>query len=316
MRRLIFLILLVSICSIQAQKSAELKQVTSLIQQKKIEQAQSLLTTILQENKDFAEAHYLLGVVYMMRGDYDHAIAELKDAIAINGTEYKYYERLGDAYGLKAQKGSIFSALFVIGDMRSNWEKAIELKPDIVSARERLFSYYLVAPGIAGGDMEKALSLANEVLKLQPARGHVLLARYHQKSKEPNKAEQEYLKAVAIDSSNGNLANSLGYFYLNEGKSQKAKFWPNRYIALQAENPNAYDSKGDCFVKTEEYDSALTMYEIALQKDPAFESSLFKRAGMLKKLNQTEQLKEAVQSYLTQYPEGRFADQAKALLKD
>ncbi len=316
MRRIFWIFILFAVCTVQAQKPAEIERVTDLLQSGKTEQAQKLLKEMLRENETLADARYLLGVIHLMRGDYERAIEELERAIAINGNDYTYYERLGDAYGLKAQKGNIFSALFVIGDMRSSWEKAIELKPDVVSARERLFTYYLVAPGIAGGDMDKALMLAGEVVKLNPVRGHLLLGRYYQKSEEMAKAEQEYMTAVRLDSTNVNTINTIGYFYLNRDEPQKALPWFTRYVKLAPDAPNAYDSRGDCFVKNGQPDSALVMFKIALSKDPQFEPSLYKQAKMLKRLGRRAEARTACALYLKQYPDGRYAEEIKSLFEE
>ncbi len=316
MWRIFWLIFLFGVCTVPAQQQTEIEQVTNLLQLKKTEQAQKLLKKMLRENKSFADARYLLGVVFLMQGDYEHAIEELKHAIELNGTDYRYHERLGDAYGLKAQKGNIFSALFVIGDMRSSWGKAIELKPDVVSARERLFTYYLVAPGIAGGDMDKALFLAGEVLKLNPAHGHLLMGRYYQKSEEMVKAEQEYMAAARLDSANVNTINTIGYFYLKQDEPQKALSWFNRYVKLAPDAPNAYDSRGDCFVKSGQPDSALAMFETALSKDPQFESSLYKQAKTLKRLHRKPEARKACAQYLQRYPDGRYVEEIKSLFKE
>jgi Tfp pilus assembly protein PilF len=200
--------------------------------------------------------------------------------------------------------------------MRSSWEKAIELKPDVVSARERLFTYYLVAPGIAGGDMDKALMLAGEVVKLNPVRGHLLLGRYYQKSEEMAKAEQEYMTAVRLDSTNVNTINTIGYFYLNRDEPQKALPWFTRYVKLAPDAPNAYDSRGDCFVKNGQPDSALVMFKIALSKDPQFEPSLYKQAKMLKRLGRRAEARTACALYLKQYPDGRYAEEIKSLFEE
>jgi len=313
--KIIFIILLFGI-TLQAQQQDIFNQVEELLNARKTKQAEQILHKLLNTHKKNADVFYYLGVVYLIDGDSEKAIEQFEQAIDINDADYRYYENLGDAYGLKAQQGSIFSALFVIRKMRSNWEKAIELKPDLVSARERLFSYYLAAPGLAGGDEEKALDLAKEVLQLKPASGHMLMARYYVKQEQTDKAEKEFLTAAAIDSSNGQLLNQIGYFYLNQSNPKKALPWFNRYIIVQPDQPNPYDSKGDCFVKSEMYDSALVMYETALQKDDRFESSLYNKAKMFQKLSRKEEAKLAFRLYLQQYPKGRYADQADEFLDD
>ncbi len=311
-----FLFVLLLTFALFAQTQEKNKRITELLNSGKTRQAEQRLLKKLSVNPKQPEVIYYLGIVNLMDGDYEKAIDHFAEAIKLDDSDYRFYENLGDAYGMKAQKGSIFKAVFVIGDMRSNWEKAIELKPDLVSARERLFSYYLMAPGIAGGDDEKALTLANEVLQLNPAAGHMLLARFYSKQEKSELAEKEFLAAAAIDSTNGNIFNQAGYFYLRQNKPKKALNWFSKYVALEPENSNAYDSKGDAFLKSEQYDSALVMFETALQKNPSFESSLFKRAKTLKKLNHKSQARQAARAYLKKYPDGRYSGKAEDIIDD
>lgn len=300
----------------QAQPPDSNKQISDLLNARNTRQAQQILLKKLAVNPEQPEVIYYLGIVHLMEGDYEKAIARFEQAIKLDDGDYRFYEHLGDAYGMKAQRGSLFKAIFVIGDMRSNWEKAIKLKPDLVSARERLFSYYLMAPGIAGGDDDKALALAGEVLHLNPASGHILLARYYGKKEKPALAEREFLSAAAIDSANGSILNQIGYFYLNRDKINKALNWFSRYTALEPDNPNAYDSKGDAFLKAEQFDSALVMFDTALEKNPLFEAALFKKAKTLKRLKRESEARVALQTYLKQFPEGRFSEKAKDLIDD
>ncbi len=305
-----FLVFII-IFRLSAQTTADFDSVQTLLNKRQTVKAKSMLQKWIEDDSKQAQSHYYLGVVYLIEGDYEQSIEALEEAIELNGSDYRFYERLGDAYGLKAQKGGMIKAVFAIGDMRENWEKAIKLNPDLVSARERLFSYFSEAPGIAGGDKEKAFKLAQEVLTLKPASGHMLLARYYQKMEEQKEAEYEMMQAVKLDSLNINLINQIGYFYLSQDKPQKALTWMNKYVRLDPDNPNAWDSRGDCFVKMAKFDSALVMYDNALAKDKRFEPSLYNRAVSLQELGRSGEAREAFAHYLKLYPKGRYAKDAK-----
>ena len=299
-----------------AQDSGPFEQVQELLRNRETVKAEQIIRNILTSDENNAEALYYLGVVHLVNGDYEQAIDQLEEAIELNDKDYRFFERLGDAFGMKAQKAGIFKAMFVIGDMRSNWEKAIELNPGLVPARERLISYYLAAPGIAGGDDDKALKLAQEVIELDPAKGYYLRSRYYTKVQEPDNAEKDLLKSVELDSTNGDILNNIAYFYLNQNKLQLSKKYFNQYIAHYKDEPNPYDSKGDYFVKTGQLDSALVMYQTAIQKNPNFEPSLYNQALMLKDLSRLEEAKQAAGKYLNKFPDGRYADAAQKIIDD
>lgn len=300
----------------QSADSSAFAKIERLIRSGKHQSARTELQHLQARGQAPADIYYYRGVLALVEEDADAAIDLFKKAIEAREDDYRFYENLGDAYGLKAQQGSMFSALFVVSDMRESWQKAIELKPDIVSARTRLFSYYLVAPGIAGGDDDKALALAGEVLKLEPATGHTLKARYYVKQKDRSAAEKEYLAAQKAAPKNGNVANQLGYFYLSGKDYPKASYWFKYYRSLAPNDANAYDSSGDYYRATAHYDSALVMYETALQKNPGFQSSLYNRALCLKKLQRFAEAKQAARAYLKQFPKGRYAENAAQLAGD
>lgn len=307
---------LIFVSFLSAQISTKFEHVKELLNKRNSAQAEKILINILNEDENQPDVYYYLGVASLINQDYESAIDRLGKAIDLNDNDYRYYEQLGDAFGLKAQKTNIFSAIFVIKHMRTNWEKAVELNPEIVSARERLFSYYAEAPGIAGGDLEKALMYANQVLSLEPAKGHLLFSRYYTKIENDQEAEKELLAAVRLDSLNSDLLNRLGYHYLGRESPQKAMAVFNKAVGLSPDNPNSYDSKGDCFMHIEQHDSALAMFEKALEKNPEFEPSLYNRAHTLHLLNRIEQAKEAGRHYLRKYPDGRFASKAKKIVGD
>ncbi len=57
-----------------------------------------------------------------------------------------------NAHGAIAQKAGVsFKGMGAIRKGRSAWEKAIELDPKHLGARQTLILFFLAAPGIAGG---------------------------------------------------------------------------------------------------------------------------------------------------------------------
>src|SRR5439155_24492513 len=95
--------------------------------------------------------------------------------------------------------------------VKREFERAVELDVTLIAPREGLVTFYSVAPGIMGGSMDKAREQANEILKLNPLRGHWQLAQLAERQKDTVAAEHEYKTAVsaAPDSAAGyyQLAN-------------------------------------------------------------------------------------------------------------
>jgi hypothetical protein len=63
---------------------------------------------------------------------------------------------------MRAQQVNRLKALTMAGDIRGAYEKAVQLEPGNRTARFALFNFYFVAPGIAGGGLDKARVFAEQ----------------------------------------------------------------------------------------------------------------------------------------------------------
>ena len=102
---------------------------------------------------------------------YPQAAAWLARAIAFDGTHATYYLWLGRTYGYQAQHAPAGAQFFLARKVRTCLEKAVELNPELVEARVDLLSFYLQAPSLVGGGVEKAKLQAAEIAKRDPAQG-------------------------------------------------------------------------------------------------------------------------------------------------
>ncbi len=78
-----------------------------------------------------------------------------------------HYQR-ARALGRLAQYRGILQSLFMAGDIRSGFEKAIELNPNHGGAHHGLAVFHAQAPFIAGGDGSKAVPLFERALEIDP----------------------------------------------------------------------------------------------------------------------------------------------------
>jgi Flp pilus assembly protein TadD len=67
-------------------------------------------TTVVQKTTDDAEMHFKQGMMYAGRGDYDNAIMELQQSIAVKPTS-KAYSNLGVAYMKTGKTNKALDAL-------------------------------------------------------------------------------------------------------------------------------------------------------------------------------------------------------------
>ena len=112
-------------------------------------------------------------------GRYKQAAAWLERAIAVEGTQAAYYLWLGRTYGYQAQHAPSGEQFFLARKVRKSLEKAVELNPDLVEARVDLLAFYLQAPSLLGGSIEKAKLQAAEIAKRDPDQGLQAWQRCH-----------------------------------------------------------------------------------------------------------------------------------------
>lgn len=113
-------------------------------------------------------AGYLLsGKNHFMLGDYKKAIDFFEKALALAPSSSESELWLGRAWGRRAESGSPLAMIYA-SRTRQCFEKAIALDPHNREAKNDLFDFYLNAPGILGGGMDKAETAAASIAGERP----------------------------------------------------------------------------------------------------------------------------------------------------
>ncbi|MBZ4042035.1 tetratricopeptide repeat protein [Flavobacterium hibisci] len=134
--------------------------------------------------------------------------------------EADYYYKYGGCLGMRALEVNKIKAFGMVDDMKSSFEKAIDLNPKHLPARWALIELYLQLPGILGGSESKALKYSNELAKLSPVDGHLSKGRIDEYFKRYDSAEKNYIKANEIGKSKVTF-QKLYNLYLNKLKEPK-----------------------------------------------------------------------------------------------
>ncbi len=321
-----FLIILI-ISSFSFAQDDRLDEAKKFIENQEFELAKPILEFLYEQDEENPEVNYWFGVSSLMQNNYDDAIDYFDVAIEGDATNHLYYNMIGNAYGMKAQNAGIFKAAFAAPKAKDSWEKAVELNPDFLDSKLALFQYYIHAPGIMGGDNEKALQVANDLIKRNFALGHVHLANYYLLAEEnPEKAEQELKHTLIADTTdslyyrikNGNLdiLNNLGYHYLRNENYPRSKSFFSKAIEIGPNRPNPHDSMGDYYVAIVKYDSALICFENALKQNPKFAASKYNKGRMLEKLDRNGEAILIYKELIEESPNSSSAEAAEDRLDE
>lgn len=194
-----------------------------LYQQGQISQAKIIFEAILKENPNHLKVIEYLGDIEGNAQNWDSTIFYYKRLKELNPKEADYYYKYGGALGMKAKESNKIKALSMIGEVKSSFEKAIQLNPKHIGARWALIELYLQLPAIIGGSETKAIQYSNQLLRLSPvdgylSRGHI--AEYFGKYSE---AEKQYKLAIEVGKSK-TCYQKLSDLYKNKMKQpERAK---------------------------------------------------------------------------------------------
>lgn len=186
------------------------------------EQALTEFDKALKEDATSFEANWRMGETLVMLGEAKEALDYLETAIEQNPNHADAHYWWGAANGEMAGQASIFSASGYAKACRTAFEKAVELDPGHLDAREGLLQYYLEAPGFLGGDSDKALGQAQAIFEQDRERGYLNLAAVYNGTKAPDKALSAYndLLSEFPESSRGYF--SRGMMLRQTGKLEAA----------------------------------------------------------------------------------------------
>lgn len=243
--------------------------------------------TLLNKDTQDAATNFLIGRDYFMEGDLKKATDFLLKATQEEPNNSNYVDWLGRAYGRRAETANMLAAPGLASKTRVAFERAVELDPKNSDALSDLFEYYLTAPGFMGGGYEKAMTVADKTVAIDPSEGFYEKAKLAQKRKEYSAAELHLRQAVAAAPRQvGRLVN-LAKFLADQGRNQESDD-----VFRQAEkvNPNApgvWYARADVLIQQRrDLDEARTLLEKYMHAsvtpdDPPKEQALrlLKQAG-------------------------------------
>jgi hypothetical protein len=178
-------------------------------------QARTIVEARIHQAPDDALANFLLSQVRNAFGDYNSPLPLAEKAVALDGRVAKYHRQLAEVLGVEAQHAGPIKIVFLAHQFRNEIDTAISLDPHDLQAQRDLLEYYLVAPGIAGGDVQKAAATAGHIGALDSAEGFLARARIASFRKQTAETEAMLAKAVRTQPSNYRALTELATFYLS-----------------------------------------------------------------------------------------------------
>lgn len=181
------------------------------------EESKKILDEIISNNPGYAPALISRAYISFEQGSYDEAIdtadkvLDMAPENADTGNIIRAHLIIGGAKGIKARESFIFSKITRGLSARGHLKDAREINPQDPGVVFAWGSYYLEAPGIAGGDIEKAEEYLLKAKEMSPRDTdiYVRLAQLYRK-KGNTKLYKKYIEqARGMDPKNRLLKKVL-----------------------------------------------------------------------------------------------------------
>jgi len=191
-----------------------------------------------------AAAHNLLCRALYSEDHFDEAVHECEAAVAAAPGNASYLRWLGEAYGQKAGHTGKMSAFGLAKKASATWEKALQIDPQNVDALSDLGDFSVDAPGIVGGGLDKAHSVAQRLVAVNAPRGHRLLGRIAEKQNNIPEAEKEFTSAATGKHAAAGFVDLAAFYKRHGSKTQVMTAVKSAVAADTARDYSVSDAAG------------------------------------------------------------------------
>ncbi len=228
--------------------------------------------------------------------DFKKVITLLKKQIEIEGESPDLLYQLGGTNGILAYKKKNFLSIIYLNEMMKSFSKSLELDPNHIPTLEAYIDALHNVPAIFGGDKNKAIKLAERLIKTSRLNGYLSMARlyFNSENKEMFNFHLDYFFKELSKLSICENENSKTLFFKNSNNfpikiSQITSYFEKEVDSglcavdfyLQGSNfkNNLYSLEWIYYLKSRllllngNYDDSIRFMKVSLDINPDFELS-------------------------------------------
>lgn len=194
------------------------------------------------------------GVAAFVEEDYKASGEAFEKAVDAEPGNADYHLWLGRAWGRKAERSTGFArlgALSLANRVREEFLQAIELDSLNLPALQSLFDYYINAPGIVGGGVDKAEAMIERISGVDQGAGLRARADVYEKNADLPAAETALREAIRIDPEDLGHKLSLASFLSRQGRYEEA----DRLFAAAPDTPEVWYSRAKAWIRADRNDA-------------------------------------------------------------
>jgi hypothetical protein len=220
-----------------------------------------------------------------------------------------------EVVGVMAEHAGPLQQLLMARRFRKEIDIALGIDPKDVQAWRDLVEFYLLAPGIAGGDSAKAAAAAERIAAIDEAEGYLAKARIAAFHKQVSESEALTRKAVEAQPRNYRARIALAKLYLTRSSPSSAEAETEARAALRLDSGriDAYVILAEGFERRSAWPELEAVLGNAEKEVPDDLAPWYRAADLL--LTSKQELPRAeryLRRYLTQEPDGNQPSLADA----
>lgn len=195
-----------------------------------------------------AAGYALIGKAYYMDGAFRNATNYLEKAVLEDAHNSEYHDWLGKGYGRRAEEATFVTAISYAKKTQHSFEKAVALDPNNLEALGDLFEYYLQAPAIMGGGVEKAEAVAASIRGLSQPEYHYALARLAERRQDSRNVEKELRTAMTLAPGELGRVIDLARFLYKQGRYEESENLFRRADQIAPDSPKLVFARAATYI--------------------------------------------------------------------
>jgi len=241
----------------------------------RLQEAETIYRSILNEQPQQLDALYLLGVLALQVGKGEIAVDLIENAIKIKPNEPDFYNMCGEAY-LALHKYDIAIA---------RYEQAIAIKPNFAGAHNNLGNAFKEL-----GRMEDAIARYEQAIAISPdfAMSHNNLGIVLKELGRPEEAIAHYMQAITIVPNYAEAYTNVGNALQELGRAEDAIAHHKKALAIRPDYAEAHINLGNAHKELGRPADAISHYEQALAIQPDFAMAHYNLGIALDELGRPE----------------------------